>query len=129
MSMAVEIVVAMFAVSNSARVVAYVPQMVRVARDREGAAGVSCLTWVLFAVSNLSTVAYAILVVDDWRMAAVFTLNMVCCLCIIGLTVYKRAGTDGRCRRAEAHATSSGKTDGRSGVSGAARAQPTRDLA
>ena len=89
----VEIAVAIFAVSNCVRVVAYVPQIVRLARDREGAAAISCLTWVLFAVSNLSTVAYAVVVVDDWRMAAIFGVNMLCCLFIVGLTVYKRAVT------------------------------------
>lgn len=96
MTSAVEIAVAIFAVSNSVRVVAYVPQIVRLARDREGAAAISCLTWVMFAVSNLSTVAYAVVVLDDWRMAAIFGVNMLCCLLIIGLTVYKRAVTGRR---------------------------------
>jgi len=93
MSAAVEIAIAIFAVSNSVRVVAYVPQIVRVARDRDGAAAVSCLTWLLFAVSHLSTVAYAVVVIDDWGMATIFGVNMLCCLFIIGLTIYKRVAS------------------------------------
>lgn len=90
MNSAVEIAVAVFAISNSIRVLAYIPQIVRGARDRDGAAAVSCLTWFLFAVSHFSTVAYAIIVIEDWRMAAIFCINMLACLIIIGLTIYKR---------------------------------------
>ncbi len=91
MPSAVESAIAIFAVTNMVRVLAYVPQILRVARDRDGAAAVSCLTWLMFAVSHLSTVAYALIVVDDWRMAAIFAVNLMCCLLIIGLTCYKRA--------------------------------------
>src|SRR3712207_3031630 len=49
------------------------------------------ISWTLFGVSHLSTVAYAILVVDDWRMAAVFAANALCCLIILSLTAWKRA--------------------------------------
>ena len=96
MNLAIEIAVVLFAISNSVRVVAYVPQILRVASDRDGAAAVSCMTWLLFAVSHLSTVAYAIVVIGDWRMAAIFAANLVCCLLIIGLTLYKRAAVGRR---------------------------------
>lgn len=88
---AVEIAITAFAVSNSVRVLAYVPQILRVARDRDGAAAVSCLTWLMFALSHLSTVAYALIVIEDWRMAAIFGVNLLCCLAIIGITCHKRA--------------------------------------
>jgi hypothetical protein len=86
-----EIALALFAICNSVRVFAYVPQIVAVARDRAGASAISYTTWGLFAVSHLSTVTYAVLVVDDWRMAAVFIANAFCCLVIVGLTAWKRA--------------------------------------
>jgi len=86
-----EIALAAFALCNSVRVFAYVPQIVAVARDPGGASAISYTTWVLFAVSHLSTVAYAALVVDDWRMAAVFIANTVCCLTIVAVTAWKRA--------------------------------------
>jgi hypothetical protein len=86
-----EIALALFALCNSVRVFAYVPQIVAVARDPCGASAISYATWGLFAVSHLSTVAYAVLVVADWRMAAVFVANTICCLVIVGLTAWKRA--------------------------------------
>lgn len=94
----VEITLTVFAVSNSLRVLAYVPQILRVARDRNGATAVSCLTWLMFAVSHLSTVAYALVVVEDGPMAAIFGVNMLCCLLIIALTCYKRALAAGGAR-------------------------------
>jgi hypothetical protein len=86
-----EVALALFALCNSVRVFAYVPQIIAVARDTGGASAISYSTWGLFAVSHLSTVAYAVLVVDDWRMAAVFIANTICCLFIVGVTAWKRA--------------------------------------
>lgn len=86
-----EMALAAFALCNSVRVFAYVPQIIAVARDEGGASAISYTTWGLFAVSHLSTVAYALLVVADWRMAAVFIANTLCCLVIVGLTAWKRA--------------------------------------
>ena len=80
-----------FTLCNTARVFAYLPQMIKIGRDTQGATAISYTTWALFGVSHLSTVAYAVLVVDDWRMAAVFAANTFCCLVILGLTAWKRA--------------------------------------
>jgi uncharacterized protein with PQ loop repeat len=80
-----------FTLCNTARVFAYLPQIVKIGRDTQGATAISYTTWALFGVSHLSTVAYAVLVVDDWRMAAVFAANTLCCLIILGLTAWKRA--------------------------------------
>jgi uncharacterized protein with PQ loop repeat len=79
-----------FTACNTARVFAYLPQIVKIGRDAQGAAAISYTTWTLFGVSHLSTVAYAILVVDDWRMAAVFAANTLCCALIVSLTAWKR---------------------------------------
>jgi uncharacterized protein with PQ loop repeat len=95
-----------FTVCNTARVFAYLPQIVKIGRDTQGAAAISYTTWTLFGVSHLSTVAYAILVVDDWRMAAVFAANTLCCVAIVGLTAWKRA-TFGRHRHNPAAAGAS----------------------
>ena len=80
-----------FTLCNTARVFAYLPQMIKIGRDTQGATAISYTTWALFGVSHLSTVVYAVLVVDDWRMAAVFAANTLCCLVILGLTAWKRA--------------------------------------
>ena len=80
-----------FAACNSVRIIAYVPQIVRVGRDTNGATAISYTTWALFAVSHLSTVAYALIVVSDPRLAVVFAGNAACCVVILILTAYKRA--------------------------------------
>ena len=79
-----------FASINSARVLAYIPQILRIARDRNGSPGLSCLTWVGFAVANVSTVIYSFVVRPDLIMMAVFGVNAVFCLAIVALTVCTR---------------------------------------
>jgi hypothetical protein len=79
-----------FAVLNAARLVGYIPQMLRVHRDRNGAEAVSLSTWCLFAAANLATVSYAHAVANDAAMTIVFSLNAFGCLAIVGLTAWKR---------------------------------------
>jgi FtsH-binding integral membrane protein len=79
-----------FAVLNVARLVGYIPQMLRVHRDRNGAEAVSLATWCLFAAANLATVSYAYVVANDAAMTIVFSLNAFGCLAIAGLTAWKR---------------------------------------
>ena len=85
-----EISLILFAVCNSARVFAYLPQMIRIGRDRSGVAAVSCATWLLFAISNVSTAGYGLLHLGNWQMAVVFGANAACCSTIVGLTLFKR---------------------------------------
>jgi uncharacterized protein with PQ loop repeat len=86
-----DVALVVFTACNTARVFAYLPQMVKISRDRQGASAISYTTWVLFSVSHLSTTAYAVLVLNDWRMAAVFAANTLCCIIIVALTVRRRA--------------------------------------
>jgi hypothetical protein len=85
-----DVILAVFAISNSVRVVAYLPQIVKIARDSDGAAAVSNGTWALFGVSHMSTVAYALVVLGDVYMMLLFTANLLCCIAIIVLTIWKR---------------------------------------
>ena len=94
-----DIALVVFTACNMARVFAYLPQIVRISRDTQGATAISYTTWILFGLSHLSTVAYAVLVVDDWRMAAVFAANTGCCAIIVGLTAWKRAASRSGQRR------------------------------
>ncbi len=82
--------IAAFALLNGGRTVAYFPQMIRVYRDPHGATAVSLLTWALFAAANAATVCYALTVSDDPIIAAVFALNTIGCVAIVGLTASKR---------------------------------------
>ena len=84
-----EITLAFFAVCNSLRVFAYLPQIHKAATCRNGASSVSSTTWGLFFLAHLSTVAYALVHRSDWQMAALFAGNAVCCLIIIGIAYWK----------------------------------------
>ena len=81
-----------FALLNTARLLGYFPQIVRVHRDTNGARAVSLFTWLLFSAANIATASYAMIVADNIAMAAIFALNTIGCLTIIGLTMWRRAG-------------------------------------
>lgn len=85
-----ELAALLFTALNGARVLAYVPQILCIARDRRGAEAVSCWTWALFALSQSSTVLYALLALGDPWMAAIFAANLAACVLVLGLTVCKR---------------------------------------
>jgi hypothetical protein len=79
-----------FAILNTARLVGYFPQIMRVRRDTDGARAVSIGTWTLFAAANIATMSYALIIADDVAMAIVFALNTIGCLAIAGFTIWKR---------------------------------------
>ena len=80
-----------FTLLNSGRVIAYLPQMIRIYRDPHGAAAVSIATWALFASANVATVCYALFVVADLIVAVVFAMNAIGCVAIVVMTIVKRA--------------------------------------
>jgi len=86
-----DITLAAFTLSNSLRVVAYLPQIVRAARDRSGAEAISFGTWGLFLVSHASATAYALVNERDWTMASVFLGNAAGCGAILLIAAWKRS--------------------------------------
>lgn len=85
------LIVLAFLVTNAGRVLAYLPQIAAIARDRNRAAAVSCATWTLFLVSNLASALYAGLISMDIAMMVPFAANTVCCAMIVGLLCWKRS--------------------------------------
>lgn len=79
-----------FTVLNGARIVAYLPQMICVCRDRTGASSVSMMTWGMFCSANLATVFYALTVTEDRIIAGVFAFNAIACIVIFALILRKR---------------------------------------
>jgi len=79
-----------FALLNGGRVLAYMPQIICVYRDPDGAMAVSLLTWMMFTAANLATVSYAITVSGDLVVAGIFALNALGCLIITTLIVVRR---------------------------------------
>jgi hypothetical protein len=48
------------------------------------------MTWFLFLLAHLSTVAYAIINRSDWGLAACFATNAMCCVAILAIAYWKR---------------------------------------
>ena len=86
-----DLTLAAFTLCNSARVVAYVPQITKAAKDQGGAQAISFTTWGLFLFANASAVAYALVNKDDWAMAAMFLGNAIGCAAILSVGAWKRA--------------------------------------
>jgi hypothetical protein len=79
-----------FTVLNGARIVAYLPQIICVYRDRAGASSVSMMTWGMFFSANIATVFYALTVSRDTIVAGIFAANAVACIFIFALILRKR---------------------------------------
>jgi len=86
-----DITLTAFTLCNSLRVVAYVPQIAKAARDRGGAEAISFGTWGLFLASHASATAYAVVNKEDWTMASVFLSNAIGCAAILVITAWKRS--------------------------------------
>jgi hypothetical protein len=94
-----EITLALFAACSNVRVVAYVPQILRAASDKNGASSISCTTWTLFLIAHVSTVACALINRADWGLAACFAGTAVCCVAIWQWCIASAGPTVGACRR------------------------------
>ena len=86
-----DITLAAFTLTNSLRVLAYLPQIARASRDRGGAEAISFGTWGLFLVSHASAMAYALVNKQDWTMASMFLFNAAGCVAILAIAAWKRS--------------------------------------
>jgi hypothetical protein len=80
----------LFTVFNGLRIVSYIPQIVRVARDANGASAISYSTWGMWFAANSSTALYAFVNIADQMMGMINLVNALCCGVVIALTAYKR---------------------------------------
>src|SRR3954449_11441515 len=85
-----EFTFAMFTLCNGLRVLAYGPQIAKLATDRSGVEALSFMTWGLFLLSNTSAVAYALVNKADWTMAVMFMGNATGCAIILLMGLWKR---------------------------------------
>ena len=60
-----------FAAFSGLRTISYVPQIVRIARDRNGASAISYPTWLLWTGANTATALYAATNLNDAWLAIV----------------------------------------------------------
>lgn len=80
----------LFSFFNGLRVFSYLPQIVRVMRDTQGAVAISYSTWGLWTAANASTALYAAVSLHDATLAQINALNALFCLVVVGLTMMKR---------------------------------------
>ncbi len=88
---AADITLIAFTLCNSFRLLAYLPQIAKAAKDPGGAQAISFSTWGLFLFANISAVAYALVNKDDWTMAAMFLGNAAGCTAILLIAAWKRS--------------------------------------
>jgi hypothetical protein len=79
-----------FAAFSGLRTISYVPQIVRIAKDRNGASAISYSTWLLWTGANTTTAMYAATNLNDVWLAYVSAIYALCCSVVIGLTAFKR---------------------------------------
>lgn len=85
-----ELTLVVFYAFNALRVGAYLPQILRVAQDNNGAPTISYTTWSVWIGANASTAAYALVVAPNWPLFAVNVLNAMGCAVVVALTAVKR---------------------------------------
>ena len=85
-----EITLALFSIFNILRLGSYLPQILRVAADNEGAKAISYSTWSLWIGANASTAAYAVVNIADMTLFIVSAMNAIGCALVVGLTALKR---------------------------------------
>lgn len=79
-----------YLVTNAARLLTYVPQILAVWRCRDGARSLSLLTWSSWVVSHVTAVLYGAVVTADRFLVVVSLINLVCCATVTAIAVRRR---------------------------------------
>jgi hypothetical protein len=66
------------------------PQIMKIATDKNGASAISYSTWSLWVGANLSTSFYAAINLHDFYPSAISGVYAMCCVVVILLTIAKR---------------------------------------
>lgn len=81
---------AIYITMNALRLLAYIPQIAAVARDRHGAAAISVPTWIFWACSHASTAVYCMLVAGDALLAGMMWGSCAGASAIAAMAIVKR---------------------------------------
>jgi hypothetical protein len=80
----------LFTIFSSLRIFSYLPQILKVASDTNGASAIAYSTWSLWTGANAATAFYAAINLQDVYLTIVSGISAVCCATVIGLTMIKR---------------------------------------
>jgi PQ loop repeat len=72
------------------RCLSYLPQIVRIIRDDNGASAISYTTWFTWIFANLATALYAVFNLGDAYLATVSVIYAFFCTVVLLLTAFKR---------------------------------------
>jgi uncharacterized protein with PQ loop repeat len=86
----IEVVTWVFVITNTGRLLAYIPQFISAWACTNGAKSVSILTWSYFTFSNLTALLYAFFVLRDSKSVWVFSGNLTVTFCLCTLLICKR---------------------------------------
>lgn len=86
-----DLTLAGFLFFGSIRILSYLPQIIRVARDHNGASAISYTTWSTWTLANLATASYAGVNLGDPYLAGVSCIYALCCVLVLSLTMVKRS--------------------------------------
>lgn len=81
---------ALYAACSALRLVAYLPQLIAIARDRSGAHAISLLTWTFWGFSHAVTALYSALLLGDALLAGMMVGNALGCAAVTGVTMIRR---------------------------------------
>jgi hypothetical protein len=84
------LVTALYAGSSALRLLAYLPQIVAIARDRTGAHAISLLTWTFWGVSHAITAVYSALLLKDTLLVSMMIGNTLGCVAVVWATMMRR---------------------------------------
>jgi hypothetical protein len=79
-----------FGLFNLLRLISYIPQIVAVARDHQGARAISLTCWTVWIGANATTALYSWVKLADFALASVSAFNTMCCLLVVFVAGYKR---------------------------------------
>lgn len=88
-----------FTVTNAVRALFYVPQLMAVARSRDGARDIALSTWWMWTLNNSLGALYAELVLRDSALALSFAASVAGCVAILSMALVKRHALDRQIRR------------------------------
>lgn len=68
---------------------AYIPQMIRVARSKTTCHDISIPAWLMWSYTSTVSLLYAAIEMHDLKFSIVMTINAICINTIIAITLYK----------------------------------------
>lgn len=85
-----QLITSLYSITGGALVLYYIPQIIAIYRDKNGASAISVHTWVMWTLYALFSVLYAVVVVHELPFTLVSIGNLIGSAWVLFLTLYKR---------------------------------------